>query len=238
MCRSPASRLLVGSKPTQPSSGQQRLDPRVRRAVGRSHVVVRLMEQIAADVAAGDAEPADQRDHDVREVLAHAAPRLQRVVDRRVDARALRAVLEAVEASRRSAAAASTSGSSPRSRPISRGERVERGGRPRERARVQQLPELARRRRSRRVAPRRRRRARRAAPARRCTRPAPRRSTRQPRMPAGNVEVMDDVAVVVLIHHRRATTGVVLSPKCRQRCGPSLRGCMRASITLSLIGAS
>ena len=32
--------------------------------------------------------------------------------------------------------------------------------------------------------------------------------------------------------------GVVLRPKRTQRCGPSLRGCIRASITLSVIGVS
>jgi hypothetical protein len=32
--------------------------------------------------------------------------------------------------------------------------------------------------------------------------------------------------------------GVVLSPKRMQRCAASLRGCMRASMTLSVIGTS
>jgi hypothetical protein len=32
--------------------------------------------------------------------------------------------------------------------------------------------------------------------------------------------------------------GAVLSPKWMHRCAPSLRGCMRTSMTLSLIGVS
>ncbi len=69
--------------------------PRVRRPVDRAGGAVVLLEQVAADVAARNAQPADERDHDVGEVLADAAPRGQRIVDRRIDARALRAVLEA-----------------------------------------------------------------------------------------------------------------------------------------------
>ena len=91
-----AGRRVVGRIESDPAQlGQQRFDPRVRRAVRRSIRVVSLMEQIAAHVAARDAEPPDQRDHDVGEVLADAAARGQRIVDRRIDARALRAVLEA-----------------------------------------------------------------------------------------------------------------------------------------------
>ena len=50
--------------------------------------------QVAAHVAAGNAQSAHQRDHDVREILANPTPRAQRVVDRRIHLRAVRRVLE------------------------------------------------------------------------------------------------------------------------------------------------
>src|SRR5215831_6688599 len=54
------------------------------------------MKQIAADIAARNPELTHERDHDVREVLTDAALRLQCLVDRRVDARAHRTVLESI----------------------------------------------------------------------------------------------------------------------------------------------
>ena len=49
--------------------------------------------------------------------------------------------------------------------------------------------------------------------------------------------MMDDVAVVVLVHHH-ARRGRRCQGEMQAPLHPSLRGCMRASITLSVIGVS
>ena len=143
----------------------------------------------------------------------------QRVVDRRIDARALRAVLEALVDLARQIAAASRADRRRASRPISRASSsssaraVARTGSgcsesqnsPDAVERVELLPGV-------------RRRARRAAAAAARTRRALRPSTVSRAVPAGNVEVMDDVAVVILVHHARATPASCVSSKLRQRC--------------------
>ena len=90
----PRCRLLVGSKPDPAELRQERFGPGVRRVRRRSILTLVAAEQVAAHVPRRDAELPRQRDEDVREVLAHAAPRRQRLVNRRVDARAARAVFE------------------------------------------------------------------------------------------------------------------------------------------------
>ena len=69
----------------------------MRRAVGRADAAIGLTVEIAADIAARHAETAHERDHDVGEILADALPRLERLVNRRVDARRLRTVGEPLE---------------------------------------------------------------------------------------------------------------------------------------------
>ncbi|GAC1619039.1 MAG: hypothetical protein NVS4B9_09610 [Ktedonobacteraceae bacterium] len=76
--------------------GQQGLHPRVRRPNRRAITALALLEEIATDVAARNPQFAHQRDHNVREVLADAAPYLQRVIYWRVDARILLGVLKVV----------------------------------------------------------------------------------------------------------------------------------------------
>ena len=60
----------------------------------RPDLALRPGKQIAADISRRDAELPGEGDEDVREVLAHAAARGQRFVDRRIDARALGTVFE------------------------------------------------------------------------------------------------------------------------------------------------
>ena len=82
----------IEADPPQPR--QIRLNPGMHRVLGRAIGAVAPMIEVAADVPAGDAQLPDQRDHDVREVLAHPLAHAQRVVGGRVDAGALRDVLE------------------------------------------------------------------------------------------------------------------------------------------------
>jgi len=83
-----------GVEADPPEIRRQDLDPCVRRPGRGAHLALAL-KQVPADVPAWHAEPPDERNHDVREVLADASPRLERIVDRRVHVRAVGAVLEA-----------------------------------------------------------------------------------------------------------------------------------------------
>jgi len=61
----------------------------VRGAFGRARFVPSLVEQVAADVAAWNADAPRQSDHDVRKILANPLPAFERVIDGRIHARAL-----------------------------------------------------------------------------------------------------------------------------------------------------
>ena len=89
---------IVGGIDANPSQmRQERFDPGVRRVGGRAVVVLAAAIQIARDVARGNADMAQQRDHGVGEVLADAFAAHDGFVDRRVDARGARHVIEVVK---------------------------------------------------------------------------------------------------------------------------------------------
>ena len=84
---------VVGGVEAAPAEPRQvSLYPGVAGVIFGAIVVFLDVVEIAADVAAWDTQPAHERNHDVAEVLAHAAPVLDCHVDGGVDLRALRHV--------------------------------------------------------------------------------------------------------------------------------------------------
>ena len=85
MCSSAGSRLLVGSKSTQPTSGQNTANHAWLASAPTSRWLAfrRTRAQIAADVARRQAERTQARDGQMREVLADAAPLSPDFLERR-----------------------------------------------------------------------------------------------------------------------------------------------------------
>ena len=79
--------------------GKKRFDPGVRGVGDRAIGVLLAVIEVAADVAAGNADRANQGDHGVCEILADPISGFNRFINRRVDPGAARHVIEiAVEA--------------------------------------------------------------------------------------------------------------------------------------------
>ncbi len=75
MWRPPGDEVISRIKSYPAQSGKQRFDPRVRRILSRTIIVLNPVNQIAADIAAGNTEFARERNHDVRKILASARAR-------------------------------------------------------------------------------------------------------------------------------------------------------------------
>ena len=72
-------------EPDPAEAGQIGLDPGMARILARAILALAAVMQIARHIARRHAPASRHRDHDVGEVLAHPAPGLERVVDRRMD---------------------------------------------------------------------------------------------------------------------------------------------------------
>ena len=91
-----AEKVVRGIKRNPSGFAEKRFNPSVRRAGRRTVLVFCLAIKIAANGAARDFQLADQRDHDVGEILADAATGAERVVDRRVYFGGIRRVIKFV----------------------------------------------------------------------------------------------------------------------------------------------
>ncbi len=88
-------RHVIGGVEAHPAQPRQKgLDPGMGRTSGRPVGVLLLMIQIAAHVTGGNAERADQRNHDVGKILTDPSTYAERVINRRVDVRVLLGVLK------------------------------------------------------------------------------------------------------------------------------------------------
>jgi hypothetical protein len=74
--------VVGGIEPNPAELRQERFGPGVGRPFGRPVVAFGAGREVAADVPARDTDAARERDHDVREILAHATTRPERIVDR------------------------------------------------------------------------------------------------------------------------------------------------------------